>query len=75
MTTPSEFMAAAATVNDDQLAEMVRTTMLAQAVGTRQLWLRQLELALDGYGGERNRVVTDRIRQAIKQVADGLGSG
>jgi hypothetical protein len=75
VTTPSEFMAAASTLGDDQLADMVRAAMLTQAVGTRQLWLRQLELALDGYGGERNRALTDRLRHAIQHVASGLGGG
>jgi hypothetical protein len=68
-------MAAAPGLSDDDLAQMVRSAMLIQAIGTRQLWLRQLELALDGYGGERNRASSDRIRQAIHKVSSSLGSG
>jgi hypothetical protein len=73
--TTHELMKAAPDTDDDALVTMIRTSMLAQPVGTRQLWLRETELALDGYGGDRNRAVGDRIRAAIKSVSDGLGGG
>jgi hypothetical protein len=75
LTNTHELMKAASTSDDGQLETMVRTSMLQQPVGTRQLWLRETELGLDGYGGERNKVSSDRIRQAIRNVAAGLGGG
>jgi hypothetical protein len=75
VTTTRELMAAAPTTDDGQLEAIIRTSMLAQPVGTRQLWLRETELGLDGYGGERNKIAGDRIRDAIRRVAQGLGGG
>ena len=68
-------MRAAPAADDAQLESMIRTAMLSQPVGTRQLWLREVELGLDGYGGERNQAIGGRIRDAIRRVADGLGGG
>ncbi|MCB0066433.1 MAG: hypothetical protein KDD77_04740 [Caldilineaceae bacterium] len=75
MTNAKELMSAATTAEDSHLESMVRTSMLQQPVGTRQLWLRETELALDGYGGERNRALGDRVRDAIQRVSAGLGAG
>jgi hypothetical protein len=73
--TTHELMKAAPETDDEALVTLVRTSMLQQPVGTRQLWLRETELGLDGYGGDRNRAIGDRIRDAIKRVSDGLGGG
>ena len=75
MATTGELMSATSTTDDEQLETLVRTSMLSQPVGTRQLWLRETELALDGYGGERNKIATDRLRHAIRSVSAGLGAG
>lgn len=75
MANAHDLIRAAPTVTDDELTSSVRTSMLAQPVGTRQLWLRETELALDGYGGEANKPSIERIRQAIRTVAGGLGGG
>ncbi|MGE4064953.1 MAG: hypothetical protein AB7E79_16430 [Rhodospirillaceae bacterium] len=75
MTTAHEFMKTAPALGDDDLAAAVRAAMLARPVGTRQLWLRETELALDGYGGERNKLISDRIRQVIRDLSAGLGAG
>ena len=71
----NQLMTLASTSGDDQLETVVRTSMLAQPVGTRQLWLRETELALDGYGGERKKSAGERILDAIRRVAAGLGGG
>lgn len=70
-----DLLRAAPTSTDDQIAVALRTTMLQQPVGTRQLWLREMDLAFDGYGGEPNKCAIDRIRQAIRSVAGELGGG
>jgi hypothetical protein len=75
LATTGELMSATATADDEQLEAMVRASMLSQPVGTRQLWLRETELALDGYGGERNKIATDRLRHAIRSVSASLGQG
>lgn len=75
MTTTHELMKVAPTTDDDALESLIRTSMLARPVGTRQLWLRETELGLDGYGGERNKLAGDRIRDAIRRVGQGLGGG
>lgn len=75
MPSPHEFMLAAPTLDDDKLEAMVRASMLERPIGTRQLWLRELELALDGYGGAKNGAVAERIRSAIRQVGEKLGVG
>jgi hypothetical protein len=68
-------MRMAPTTDDDALESAIRTAMLAKPVGTRQLYLRETELGLDGYGGERNKILTDRIRAAIHRVSASLGGG
>lgn len=75
MTNARELLRAAPTCTDDQIAALLRTSMLQQPVGTRQLWLREMDLAFDGYGGESNKRSIDRIRQAIRGVASELGGG
>ena len=75
MANAHELIKAAPTSTDDELTSTVRSSMLAQPVGTRQLWLRETELALDGYGGELNKSSIERIRAAIREVAGGLGGG
>jgi hypothetical protein len=70
-----KFMTAAANSDDHQLETMIRADMLLQPVGTRQLWLRETELALDGYGGERNQALGGRVRDAIRRVGLSLGGG
>ncbi len=75
MTSAHDLMKAAPATTDDELEAMVRAAMLLQPVGSRQLWLRETEAALDGYGGERNKASSDRIRRVIRNVAEGLGGG
>jgi hypothetical protein len=75
LTSAHALMTAAPTADDAELQAIIQSSMRAQPVGTRQLWLRELELALDGYGGERNRALTDRIRAAILRVSGSLGAG
>jgi len=61
-----KFMSAAAADSDPcELADMMRAAMLDQPGGAQLHWLREIHLALDGYGGARHA-------GAAARVADGL---
>jgi hypothetical protein len=64
MTDVQSFMIAAAKISDPDLKAMIRTTMLGQPDGERQRWVRQIELALDGYG-ERHFKSAERIANIL----------
>jgi hypothetical protein len=75
MTSALELMRAAPTSTDNQIIALVRTSMLRQPEGKRHLWLREMDLALDGYGGETSKRSINRIREVIRGISAGLGIG
>lgn len=68
MLSPHDIMMIAPALNDDKLEDMVRSTMLECPLESRRPWLRNLGLALDGYGGAQNNASTERIRYAIRKI-------
>lgn len=72
MSNTHTFMTAGADADDTQLAALIRTSLLAQQERDRALWLKQIELGLDGYG-ERHRDTVARIRNILRLLVNERG--
>lgn len=51
MKTARDFLHAADVQEDEDLTVLMRSTMLGRPVNERLHWLKEIELALDGFGG------------------------
>lgn len=67
-----EFVRNGGDLTDEELTNLIRERMLKIPEKTQRNWLRQLILALHGYGGERHLAAAARVRDAIKVVDPGL---
>ncbi len=72
MTPVQSFMKVAGTLDDRELADMIRATFLRQDNDDRMRWLKQAETALDGYGGERHLAQITRIGDILHDLAQEL---
>jgi hypothetical protein len=72
MTPVQSFMKAAGTLDDQELAGLIRGSLLAQDDSDRMRWLKQAEAALDGYGGERHLAQITRIGDILHDLAQEL---
>ncbi len=70
MKTTRDFLTAADTSDEADLAVLMRTSMLDQPEGNRLHWLREIELALDGYGGERHAKAAERIHNVLRDLTN-----
>lgn len=61
-------MNAAAVSEDTALGTLMRVTMLDQPAGERVHWLKEVELALHGYGGERNARSVERVGNVLRDL-------
>ncbi len=60
------FMVAATKTDDPELTVMVRTSMMNQPGKERLNWLKQIELGLDGYGGDGHTKRVERISDILR---------
>lgn len=67
-----EFVRNGGGLTDEELAALVQERMLRIPPATQRNWLRQLILALDGYGGPRHLAASDRVRAVVKQLEASL---
>jgi len=68
MSNTHTFIVAGADANDADLASMIRSSFLAQRTQERAIWLRQIELGLDGYG-DRHRDIVARIHNVLRLLS------
>ena len=60
------FMIAARAASDAELTLLVRTSMLDRPSDERSHWLKQVEMALDGYGGAQHIKAADRVASVLQ---------
>ena len=63
-----EFVRAGGGLSDDELVALVRERMERIPAKTQRNWLRQLLLALHGYGLPQHLTAAARVRDAVKRV-------
>ena len=63
-----EFIKAGGGLTDTELVSMMRAMMVAAPLTERRDWLRQVELSLDGYGGEIQRAAAGRVKGVLRQL-------
>jgi hypothetical protein len=63
-----QFVQSGGELNDDELDAMLRERMSKVPAAAQRDWLQQLDLSLDGYGGERQLAAVRRIREAVKRL-------
>lgn len=68
MSTAHNFMKAGNALDDQQLTGLIRVSLLEQQGDERLHWIRQVEVALDGYGGERHLALTTRIGDILRNL-------
>ena len=74
MTNTQTFMIAAGKVDDTELTVMMRNAMLDHPGSERIRWLRQVEVALDGYG-ERHALSIDRVATILHLLGTEMDDG
>jgi hypothetical protein len=67
-----EFVRSGGGLTEDELAALIKERMLRIPVKTQRNWLRQLILALDGYGGEQQLSAAERVKDAVIRLDAGL---
>lgn len=69
-----EFVRSGDGLNDDELVALIRERMLRIPAATQRNWLRQLILALDGYGGAHQLSAAHRVRAAVRLLETELAA-
>ena len=69
-----EFVRNGGGLTEDELGALIKERMLRIPVKTQRNWLRQLILALDGYGGPRHLAAAEQVRAAVKRLDESLGT-
>ena len=70
MASARNFMTAASGLSDPELMDMIRMSMLENPDEERLHWLKQVELSLDGYGGERHFSSAERICAMLRLLEE-----
>jgi hypothetical protein len=60
------------TLDDIGLTAAITERMPTTTVADQRAWMNQLELSLDGYGGEAQLRAAQRVRAALKAIGAGL---
>jgi hypothetical protein len=61
-----KFVRSGGHLTDDELSVLMRERLSATPEPQRRNWLHQLELSLDGYGGERQLHAIERVKSSLK---------
>lgn len=61
-------------LSDDELATLINERMLKIPARTQRNWLRQLLLALDGYGGAQHAAPSEKIRNVVRRLDASLAA-
>lgn len=61
-------------LSDDELAALINERMQKIPARTQRNWLRQLLLALDGYGGAQHLAPSEKIRNVVRRLDAGLAA-
>ena len=61
-------------LTEDELGALIQERMLRIPIKTQRNWLRQLILALDGYGGAQQLSAAEHVRAAVKRLDPGLAT-
>jgi hypothetical protein len=69
-----EFIRTGGGLSESELTTMMRDRMLTAPVAVQRDWLRQVELSLDGYGGELQLSAVQKVRAAVKRLETELGA-
>ncbi len=69
-----EFVRAGGGLTEEELGALIQERMLRIPVKTQRNWLRQLILALDGYGGAVQLSAAERVRTAVNHLDAGLNA-
>lgn len=63
-----EFVRTGGGLTDEELGALIEERMLRIPKKTQRNWLRQLILALDGYGGAHQLSAAERVKTAIRHL-------
>ena len=63
-----EFVRSGGGLSDEELDALVRENMQKIPAKTQRKWLRQLLLALHGYGLPHHLAAAERVKDAVKRV-------
>jgi hypothetical protein len=55
-------------LTEDELAALIHERMLRIPVRTQRNWLRQLVLAMDGYGLPHHLAAADRVKTVVRRL-------
>ena len=67
-----EYVRSGGDLTDDELGSLIHERMLKIPVRTQRNWLRQLILALDGYGGAQHIAPSEKVRVVVARLEAGL---
>ena len=63
-----EFIKSGGSLTDPELFAMIRERTAMMQTPEKRDWAQQVELVLDGYGGEAQRAAAERVHEALKQI-------
>ena len=69
-----EYVRTGGGLTDDELAALINERMLRIPARTQRNWLRQLLLALDGYGGAQHLGPSEKVKNVVQRLETGLPS-
>ncbi len=69
-----EFVRSGGGLTEDELGALIQERMLRIPTKTQRNWLRQLILALDGYGGPQQLSAAEHVRAAVRNLDAGLAA-
>ena len=69
-----EYVRSGGGLTEDELGTLIQERMLRIPKKTQRNWLRQLILALDGYGVAHQISAGERVRAAVRRLDAGLAA-
>ena len=69
-----EFIRSGGAMSDDDLTRMLKDRLSSMTAAERPEWLHQVELAMDGYGGDVQRAAVSRVRSALDDIGPDGGA-
>ncbi len=63
-----EYVRTGGGLTDDELGALIQERMLLIPARTQRNWLRQLVLALDGYGGPQHLAPSEKVKAVVRKL-------